>query len=81
MSLIIEKNATLTGQSMVDGKQVVYLNASLSTDSEGRSTISQNISDQELYNAHRAECRKDIAEFQTAVYELEDYYVQEVASK
>lgn len=77
MTLKVDKSVTLTGQSLIDGQQAVYLNANITTETVGSSTISQNISNQELYNANRVACRKDISEFQEMVYEVEDDYIKD----
>ncbi|WP_281550167.1 hypothetical protein [Murimonas intestini] len=65
------KNITLTGNSMIDDQQVVYMNASISTEGE-RTNSSSAIQNRELYNANKAQCRADIAAFDQMVYEIED---------
>ncbi len=49
---------------------VVYMNAQIRTD--GSSTATKTIQKQELYEAHKEECRADMAAFDQMVYELED---------
>ena len=63
------KNITLTGNSMIDDQQVVYMNASISTEGE-RTNSSSAIQNRELYNANKAQCRADIAAFDQMVYEI-----------
>lgn len=65
------KSTTLTGQSMIDNQQAVYYSASIS-DNGGNSNISQAITNQEVYDANKAECRTDFREFQDAVWAIED---------
>lgn len=72
MALTIKKSTSLQGQSIIDGQVVVYLSASISTESLGNSSVSQYIQNQELYAANKAACRADIAEFQNAVFDEED---------
>lgn len=72
MALTIIKSTSLQGQSIIDGQVVVYLSASISTESLGNSSVSQSIQNQELYAANKAACRADIAEFQNAVFDEED---------
>nr|DAH06010.1 MAG TPA: hypothetical protein [Caudoviricetes sp.] len=73
--LNVKKSITLTGTVTVkDGeieKQVVYLNANISK-AGGNDNISQTIQDRELYNANKAEIRKDVAAFTEQVYAIQD---------
>lgn len=68
--LTTKKSTTLTGNIEIDGKQVVYLNASVSND--GSDNINQTIQDKTLYAANKAEVRKDIAAFTDEFYALQD---------
>lgn len=72
MSLQTNQSISITGHSMVEGTAVVFLNATISTESEGNTSISQNIQNKELYREHLAECRKDIDAFQKIVRKVED---------
>ena len=67
MALTITKSTTLQGQSIIDGQTVVYLSASISTESLGNSSVSQSIQNQDLYAANKAACRADISEFQNVM--------------
>ncbi|MGL4571977.1 MAG: hypothetical protein ACRCVJ_13030 [Clostridium sp.] len=69
--LKVNKNITLNGTSEVNGVQVVYMSASISTDGNN-ANINKNITNQEVYNANKSEVRKDMAEFEDAVYLVED---------
>ena len=73
--LTTKKSTTLTGNIEIDGKQVVYLNASVSND--GSDNINQTIQDKTLYAANKAEVRKDIAAFTDEFYALQDAEVIE----
>ena len=68
--LTTKKSTTLTGNIEIDGKQVVYLNASVSND--GSDNINQTIQDKILYASNKAEVRKDIAAFTDEFYALQD---------
>lgn len=72
MALETKKSISITGESKINGKQVIYLSANVTTDNAGNSNISQQIMDQELYKQNRVECRKDIDEFQAKVWAVED---------
>ena len=79
--LTTTKSVSLTGQSTVEGTQVIYLSANVTTDNAGNTSINQSIQNQELYRANRIECRKDIEAFQEQVWEIEDGMLEELAAK
>lgn len=77
MSLETKKSVSLTGSSVIDGKQVIYLSANVSTDNAGNTSISQSVQDQSLYRANLEECRKDVDKFQNEVWKIEDGLISE----
>lgn len=81
MALNINKAISITGESQINGRQVVFLSASVTTDSAGNTNINQSITDQNLYRQNRAECRKDIDEFQEKVWTVEDELLNEVGEQ
>lgn len=70
-----KKSTTLTGTITIEDKQVVYLNASISSDGSS-DNINQTIQDKALYAANKAEVRKDIAAFTEEFYALQDAEVE-----
>ena len=70
--LEVNKNITLTGISKIDGVQVAYMSATISSDGGAGANVDKNITNQEVYNANKVAVRADIAEFETKVYEVED---------
>ena len=66
------KNITLTGQSMVDNTQAVYMSASISTDGNANANVATTIMNDAIYDANKVQCRQDIADFQTLVYAAQD---------
>lgn len=76
--LDINKNITLNGISKINGVQVASINATIATDGNKQASINSYISNKDLYDANKAEVRNDIAEFNRAVYELEDELIKEV---
>lgn len=74
------KATTLTGQSMVGEQQVIYLSANITTETTGNTTISQSITNDELYKANLKTCRADVQAFQEAVWATEDAMVVEQAN-
>lgn len=77
MALEIRKTISLTGESKVEDKTIVYFSANVSTDESSKTSFNQNIVEQELYQANRLACRKDAAAFQNAVYDVEDQLAAE----
>ena len=71
MALKTQQTVTITGTSEINGVQIAYFNASIPKGA-GNSTISRNITNQELYDANRTEVRSDETEFQGKVYAIED---------
>ena len=74
--LNINKNITLSGTSVIDGVQVAYMSASISTDGGNGANVNKTITNQEVYNANKVAVRADIAEFEAKVYEVEDELIK-----
>lgn len=70
--LEVKQNITLNGVSKIDGVQVAYMSATISSDGGTGANVNETITNQELYNANKAQVRADIAEFKKKVYEVED---------
>lgn len=70
--LNINKNITLNGVSLINGVQVVYMSATISSDGGSGANMNKSITNQELYNSNKAQVRADIAEFEQEVYKVED---------
>ena len=70
--LEVKQNITLNGVSKIDGVQVVYMTATISSDGGSGANVNETITNQELYNANKAQVRADISEFKNKVYEVED---------
>ena len=70
--LNVNKNITLSGASTIDGVQVAWLSASISTDGGNGANVNKTITNQELYNSNKVQVRADIAEFEQEVYKIED---------
>ena len=66
------KNITITGQSFVGDKQIIFMSANISTDGSSNGSVSTTITDQTIYTANKVACRKDIADFQESVYAAQD---------
>ncbi|MDT2816277.1 hypothetical protein P7H55_00205 [Vagococcus lutrae] len=77
MALTTNKAISLTGESKIDGKQVIYLSADIRKENAGNTSVTQSFSDQELYKTNLRECRKDVLDFQNLVWEIEDKILEE----
>jgi len=69
------KSITLTGQSTIEGQQVVYMSATICTDGGNVGSVTRSIQNQELYNANKAEVRADMDNFDKELYAIEDELV------
>lgn len=70
--LQISKNINLNGASIIEGVQVAYMSATISTEGGNGININKTIMNQELYSANRTQVRADIDEFEDEVYKIED---------
>ncbi|WP_238906627.1 hypothetical protein [Clostridium sp. YIM B02506] len=75
------KNITVTGESIVNNVQVVYMQATIKTDGTNNASISKNITNQELYNKNRTEVRSDMEAFEEEVYKVEDELIGGTANE
>lgn len=78
MILEIIKTTKLVGNIKIDDTVVKSITADINE--KGISTISEWINNAELYAANRREIRKQEAEFQNKIYEVEDAIIQELES-
>lgn len=74
------KSITLNSSSMIGEEKVLDLTAII-PDTTKVGNINQYVENIELYEANRAEVRRDIAEFQDMVYEIEDSLLAESLEK
>ena len=75
--LIINKSLTATGTVKVGDKTVMSLYAEVSTNG-GNDRISQSIQDKDEFNRNKKEIRAQVAEFQNAVWEMQDSITEEM---
>lgn len=73
-----KKSITITGESKIGDKVAAHLNANITTDTAGNSSVTTSIQDQMLYRSNKAECRKDIDDFQEKVWAAEDDFLAEL---
>lgn len=74
------KTITVTGNSFINDKPVVHMQANVSTDG-GTTSHSSSIQDKALYEANKAECRQDMAAFDQMVYDIEDSFQEVVVNE
>jgi len=70
--LNVSKSITVTGQSVINGSQVVAMSATISTDGNNNANIVKTIINQDLYNKNKVEVRADMDSFEEEVYRIED---------
>ena len=70
--LNIKESINLIGESKIKEETVVYMTATVTTDSSGTPTVVTNVLNEELYKGNRKECRNDISKFTDNVYEIQD---------
>lgn len=75
MALKGTKNISLSYQSTIGDQVAVYMTAQIPE--SGRSNSNKTIQDLDLYEANKAECRADMAEFDAMLFELEDQQAAE----
>lgn len=78
MSLTTTKSIALNGKSAVDGKQIATFSTVVST-GLSYTSVSTQITDQDLYEKNKAEVRKDRNDFQTVADNLTDSLESESA--
>lgn len=66
------RTITINGNSMIDDKIVVYMNATLNTDGSSNENINKNIQNQELYVTNKEAVRKDMRDFEDLVFAEQD---------
>lgn len=70
--LNIKESINLIGESKIKNETVVYMTATVTTDSSGTPTVVTNVLNEELYKTNRKECRADISSFTDNVYAIQD---------
>ena len=75
--LNIKESINLIGESKIKNETVVYMTATVTTDSSGTPTVVTNVLNEELYKSNRKECRGDISSFTDKVYEVQDRIFEE----
>ena len=79
--LEINQSITITGYSVINGVQVAYMNATINENDNNNTGINKNIMNSEIYNANKAEVRKDMRDFEDKVYDLQDAGVSRSRTK
>lgn len=79
--LKVNKNITLNGTSEINGIQVAYMSANISTDGNNNASVSKSIVNQEIYKSNREEVRADMDKFEEEVYKVEDEIIGGAANE
>lgn len=67
------KSISINYQCIIENEPVIYMSATIPEN--GMSTSNKTISNLGLYEANKAECRKDMQEFDEMLFALEDQQV------
>lgn len=70
--LNIKESINLIGESKIKDETIVYMTATVTTDSSGTPTVVTNVLNEAVYKENRKECRSDISSFTDNVYEIQD---------
>lgn len=76
-----KKSTSFTGEISIDGVVAVTLQANITNENSGNTYINQSIINQDIYNANREVCRKEISDFKDKVYAIEDRFITEATEK
>ena len=77
------KSIAISGRSMVEDKQVATFNANIyeANASGGSDNVNMIITDRDLYDKNKSVVRKDLQEFQTKVWAVQDETAKETDSE
>lgn len=76
----VRESATLTGVSMIEDTEVVQFTTNVASNGIA-GAITVNIRDITKYNEHRSQVRRDQAEFQQEVWEVEDRLTAQITEE
>lgn len=79
MALTHEKVVTLSANSKIGEEVAVRLSATVSSKTNVSSVYGEEKMDTKTYNDNKAQVRKDMDDFRTLVYQLEDELAAEAA--
>lgn len=74
----VEKKITLTGKSVIDGKNAEGYQATIDSKNPLNIQFANWQENKELYKANREQCRADKAEFEDKAYEIQDALIAEI---
>lgn len=77
MALTTKQTVSLICESRANGQTIASFTAQIPQQADVNSSVNIYIADQALYELNKIEVRKDQAEFQAKVYEVEDEIAQE----
>lgn len=74
-TLTIKDTINRTGYTNIDGVRVAQYTCVIQADNPSQMTVSSVKLKKDLYKANRDTCRRDLAEFEDACYDLQDKYL------
>lgn len=78
MALVKKEKITITGKSIIDGKEVCGYQAQIDSENPSDIALTDWQVDKEMYKANRAACRADQAEFEDYAYTVQDEMLAKV---
>lgn len=75
-----EKSVTFSGKSVIDGKEAEGYTAVIKSNNPKDMTITSWQIDGATYKENRVQCRKDKADFEDAVYIMQDEMIAALSS-
>lgn len=73
----MNKQITITSESRIDDAVVMGFSASIDSEDLENVRFSDWTNDNALYKSNRTECRKDMADFEDAVYLIQEKMISE----
>lgn len=78
MALVKKEKVTITGKSIIDGKEVCGYQAQIDSENPADIALTDWQVDKEMYKANRSACRADQAEFEDYAYTVQDEMLAKV---
>lgn len=74
-TLVYNDTIRRVGFTVIEGVKVVQYDCTIPSNNPAEMRIITTKLDQDLYKANRVVCRADLAEFEDAVYAMQDEYI------
>lgn len=75
--LTMKKQIILTGKTIIDGVEVCGYQAQIDSEAPANIVFTNWKNNNEIYKAHRSECRAELAAFEDCAFEIQDRMLTE----